>query len=611
MRIGPKTPEETMTNPSAVRSETTRGGPGFGALIALSAVVSHLPALRGYFLQDDWPHLARATGRLALGSDLARPVSRILGFGLGHLLLDLQAAAWHAAALVAWAAASMLVYRLARRTGLGPLGAGVAGLVAAATPAVTIPVFWASASAEIFATLFSLAALERWMSPRAGSAAAAVALALLSVFTKESALVALPVMLALWTGVDPLRPAASGSPEGTPAPGTRAPRKARNPRLAAGALAVIALGSIAAGTLVWRAMGPSTSYDPYALGGVRLIAMNLGVLGAWLASVTGFAPVSTPALPTLGLGLWVAWLAFAAWRWRKGERVALWWWGWSLLSLAAVLPLLRHLQPYYLLAAVAGWGWTVGRAVELLWPSAQGGGRRGRWALGTAAVVVALLGFSTTQQKLTARDAGGLLRDPLARRSAIAYEVHHLVRSLPLQEGQTLAVLAATYTNWPRQIPAAQAQRLNSQVYAAIDGPVGLSVMAPSGVAVRWDSHLDGLRGDSLVLFDDGGPRLRFWGDLANARFYSALVAVAAGQFQRALHDLWVVGGSGTRREFVYDPDLLPIPPESLDENAQAFLHYILEHEERPPTAQRLVLLFQQLYHAVRGRPLALEATGD
>ena len=121
---------------------------------------------------------------------------------------------------------------------------------------------------------------------------------------------------------------------------------------------------------------------------------------------------------------------------------------------------------------------------------------------------------------------------------------------------------------------------------------------------MRWAGHLDGLRGDSLILFDDGGPRLRFWGRVANARFYSALLAMAAGQYQRALHDLWVVGGGGAHRDFAYQPELLPVSSSAIDENAVAFIHYILGHEDDDATAQRLVLLFQQLYEAVRGKPL-------
>ncbi len=602
--------EEASATPS--QRDSTGRRPLWWALVALTAVVAHLPALRGYFFQDDWPHLAQALGRSTALADAARPLSRIWGFRIGVTLFDLQSAAWHGAALLAWALACVLVVRLARRTGLGRVGATVAGLVAAATPTVLIPVFWASASAEIFAVLFALAALDAWLSARGGSTALAVGLGLLSFFTKEAALVALPVMLAVsgWT-----RTGAATKRAATEGPGSRAAPASsgtfpRRRGLAWGALGVLALGSLAAATLVLRAMGPHSPYDPYAMGGPRLWLMNLGALGAWLASPRGFALLRTPSLPWVGLAVWAAWLVFALWRWRHRERAALWWWGWSLLSLVPVLPLLRHLQPYYLLAAVVGWGWTLGRVVELLLPESHGGRERARrtiWTLAAAAIVLAAFAFLSTRQQLGARDERGLLRNPLARRSAIAYEVHRLVRSLPLQEGQTLAVLAATYTDWPRQIPAAQAQRINSQVYVAIEGAVGLSVMVPEGVKTRWDSHLDGLRGDALVLFDDGGPRLSFWGDLANARFYSALVAVAAGQFQRALHDLWVVGGGDARRSFIYDPDRLPIPPEHLDENAQPFLHYILEHEEDTTTATRLVMLFQQLYHSVRGRTLELK----
>ena len=132
---------------------------GSWGLVALTAAVAHLPALRGYFFQDDWPHLARILHRLGGEPSLARPISRIWGFRAGHALFGLHAAPWHACALLAWALACVVVVRLGRRFGLGPLGAAIAGLVAAGTPVVVIPVFWVSASAEIFAVAFALLAV--------------------------------------------------------------------------------------------------------------------------------------------------------------------------------------------------------------------------------------------------------------------------------------------------------------------------------------------------------------------------------------------------------------------------------------------------------------------
>lgn len=556
-------------------------------LIALTAIVAHLPALRGYFFQDDWPHLAAVLKEGGAGLIGPRPLSRVVGFELGVTLFGLRAAAWHAAALCAWATASVLTQRIGRAMGLSAFGACVAGLVAAATPVVLLPVFWASASSEIFAVFFGLLSLAAWLhSKRSGIVLATIA-GLTSFFCKES-LLALPLLLAL-----------------VPSSGAAGPRALRASRRMRGtALLVLFAGALVAAALVWRVMAPSDSHDPYAMGGPRLWIMNLLVLGAWLISPQSFAPLPTPTLPFLGALVWILWSALAVQQARAQSRREGWWLLWAVFSLAPVLPLSHHLQPYYLLAAVPALGWILGRTTELLWQHGQLQRRfQPAMVLGFA-LVAAAVAFTAGSHRFESRDAWGELNDPLAARSAIAYGVAGLVGSLPLQPEETLAVVAATATEWPEEVPADLALHLNSRVYISIDGPVGLSVMVPKGVSVRWAGHLDGLRKDSLILFDDGGSRLRFWGRAQNARFYSALLAMAAQQYQRALHDLWVVGGKGARLDFSYQPELLPVAPSAIDENASAFVHYILSHEEDQELARRLVLLFQQLYEAVRGKEL-------
>ena len=69
-------------------------------LIALTAIVAHLPALRGYFFQDDWPHLAAVLKDGGANFFGPRPLSRVVGFELGVTLFALRAAAWHAAAIM-------------------------------------------------------------------------------------------------------------------------------------------------------------------------------------------------------------------------------------------------------------------------------------------------------------------------------------------------------------------------------------------------------------------------------------------------------------------------------------------------------------------------------
>ncbi len=561
-------------------------------LIALTALLAHLPALGGYFFQDDWTRLAALVHGGGAGLWGPRPLSRVVGFELGLAFFGLRAAAWHATALCAWAAASVLTQKLGLRMGLRPFAALVAGLITAATPVVLLPVFWASASAEIFAVLFGLLALGAWLHPHRLGGMVAVLAGLASFFCKES-LLALPLLLMLL-------------------PRTLLPSEGASRAWRRWALVVLLVGAATAGGLVWKIMAPATPHDPYAMGGPRLWLMNLLVLGAWLISPVSFALLATPSLPFFGALVWAAWVALAIRQARAGRRRESWWLLFALGSLAPVLPLARHLQPYYLLGTVPAFAWSVGGALDLLQERAPLRPRLQPLLAALLAFVALGVGYGASARRFEARDARGQLENPLALRSALAYEVAGLVGSLPLQPGETLAVLAATATEWPKEMPVRMAQRLNSKIYVAIDGAKGLSVMVPQGVSVRWDSHLDGLRADSMILFDNGGTHLRVWGRVRNARFYSALLAMAAQQYQRALHDLWVVGGKGTQLDFVYQPELLPVAGSAIDENASPFVHYILSHEDDTALARRLVLLFEQLYKAVRGKELhwASDPTG-
>jgi hypothetical protein len=554
------------------------------AAVAVCALLAHLPALGGWFLQDDWTYLGRALEILPGAERVARPLSQVVGWEVGAALFGRDAPSYHGAALVAWMLASLLVLHIGRRLGLSATAATVAGLIAAASPVAWIPVFWASASAEIYAVLLSLCALALWTRPGTPSLIGVVALGSASFLTKESAL-ALPLVLALYATA-------------------RLPGARRRAAPAATALLVLGLVALLAGWLTWRVLDPRSPISPYSLGGPRVMLLNLGVLGAWLGSPGPFPPAGRPWLPAAGAVLWTAWTLFALLAARRGDRRPLWCLATALLLTAPPLLLARHLQPYYVLAAVPALAWTGGLLVDRFRPPSPAAGGSAPWGLFVLAAVLATVGFATTRHTLTARTEAGVLSHPLARRSAVAHGVQRLVDALPLQPGQTLAVLSATRRQWPEELPASVAQAVNSPVHAAIEGVRGLQTMVGPQVSVRWDSHLDGLRLDSLVLFDDGSYRLRFWGRVRNARLYSALVAVAGGQHQRALHDLWVVDAAGgTHHEFVYDPDLLPIDPTLLDAESPAFVRHVLAQEDGPE-ARRILLLYRQLYEAVRGRPL-------
>lgn len=99
-------------------------------------------------------------------------------------------------------------------------------------------------------------------------------------------------------------------------------------------------------------------------------------------------------------------------------------------------------------------------------------------------------------------------------------------------------------------------------------------------------------------------------GDVDNARIYSALIAIAAGQVARGRHDLWsVVGPLGSQVRFVYDPDALQVDPEHLKQQARPFVELLIE--DGTPSSGRILRLFEQLFEEVTGEALIRPAWGE
>ncbi len=583
--------------------------------LAFGAVIAHLPALSGFFAQDDWTHLARGAGLVSTAALPARPVSSVLYWKLLWPLLHLSSPAYHGLSLLLWMTCVLLAARVGVRLGLRASGAAIAGLVVAGTPVAILPLFWVSASSEILACGLALAAVDRWLAGGRRNGIAAAVLAGLAALSKESAL-GLPLLL----GALALR-------------GEAGVRAGRTRRLLVACVAAPAAVACAAGLLVAHAL-PHGLHDAYALGGPATVLRNLGVFGGWLVSPWRFALFYSPLLPWVGALVWGLW-SFAALRaWRAGERLgglALWW---ALLVVAPTLGLLSHVYPYYLLLAVPAWGWMLGLLLQgpaeqllaaLATPAAPKAATPAApkaspttlaaqavalVALLVAAGATASLGWSATQATLTTRTSEGLQAEPIAARASIAAGVARQVRGLRLLGTSRLAILQATTVEVPDTLRLRDRGVViaGSLVYGAMDGAVGFSLLVPRGAKVQWTSHLDDLPGDTVVLLDAGDAFLRMLGDVTNARLYSALIAVAAGQFTRARHDLWTVselgGGPVT---FAYNAQKLPIPLQHLDDAAPAFEAML--RQEGSPASYRVLNLFQQLARAVRGRPAP--AAGD
>jgi hypothetical protein len=77
----------------------------------------------GYLTEHVWSHISPQDP-----SNFYRPVF-LLWFGLNHVLVGLKPAGWHFTTVMLHVAATLLVYRLARRLLQEPLGAFLAALI--------------------------------------------------------------------------------------------------------------------------------------------------------------------------------------------------------------------------------------------------------------------------------------------------------------------------------------------------------------------------------------------------------------------------------------------------------------------------------------------------
>jgi hypothetical protein len=194
--------------------------------------------------------------------------------------------------------------------------------------------------------------------------------------------------------------------------------------------------------------------------------------------------------------------------------------------------------------------------------------------------------------------------DPIVRRSLIAAEAARLIRALPLSGSGELAILQATRARIPEDVELPEGELLEgTPLLGALEGQRGLRMLVPEGVAVRWSSHLDGVRPTAQVLLDAGGVKFRVLGLPEEARMYSALIAISAGQYERGRHDLWnVVTRSPATIRFVYDADNLPIELGDLKRESRAFVQLLAQRETS--RGEAILALFAQLYEAIFQEPL-------
>ncbi|HTM01188.1 MAG TPA: hypothetical protein VL503_08700, partial [Candidatus Omnitrophota bacterium] len=181
-------------------------------LPALVAALLAAPGLSFDYFWDDFFFLTRAQGSPTAylvpnaAEAFWRPIPQGLYFRLLLALGPAGPLAGHLLNLLLLAAAAMLLASLAARL-LGPRAGLLAGLVFAASAVLPSLVAWTSACQDLMAMVFLLIAFHLRESGRIAASAGLAALALLS---KETAAVALPVLVA-WDWLLGRKPSRLGS----------------------------------------------------------------------------------------------------------------------------------------------------------------------------------------------------------------------------------------------------------------------------------------------------------------------------------------------------------------------------------------------------------------
>ena len=354
------------TSPASTRSWPRAAWLG-ALLMAAAGVWVFRGALPYFFSADDFPALARAAGLLPRLDGPWRLLSGQLYFDLLRPIAGLDPRGYHTASLLLHAACSVALYALLRRRLSGPAALAGAGCFAT-HPSHYAAAYWVSAVGAPLALLFSLAAAFAALRP--GRARwLALPLFAAALLARESVLL-LP--LALWALLEWESRHRSG----------RGARAWRDPLvLALAALALALAAYLAAADVLGTRSGPGAYRLDLGFGLVTNLASYLGwSVNFLLPTVHRFQDGADPLAYGWGAGLLALWLAGLA---SPGLRRR----GWLaagalyLALLLPALPLAHHTYHYYLYAPLAGFGWCVAAAFDLLFerlPPAPGSAQPAR-----------------------------------------------------------------------------------------------------------------------------------------------------------------------------------------------------------------------------------------
>lgn len=513
-------------------------------LLAAVAIIGHLPALGGWWNQDDWNLLAGAQGLRDTGWASSRLLSQVVYWKLLSPLFGLHVQPWVWSRLMLHGLNAVLVFRVARRLGLPLRSAMIGGLFFAASPLAFTPLYWASGVQELLGAVFALSAVLMLLRNTPRSILLAALMTALSILSKESGLL-LPLFFGIIVIYSHHRHTAL--------------------RLVCAAL-LIAIA-------IWEVSLLLVDMPLLNIASPLVYITNFTLYAWWMFTpwptfTMGFSLLSG----VVGLVIWCLWI-WLAWRdWRRGDRAVTAMLIGALLVIATASAPETRTRPDLAYLAWASGALLIGKLLGNL-PAA----RRLEQATGTILVLAVLatsLSWVSMEYRLRQRDAQGNPADPLVLMTSLSHQAIRSLKAVPLQPDTRIALL---------QIPA-QRSRLsdtlpdNTRLHQALGGRYALAL---NGLDIDWTKDLFSLPRETLVLADasdyrTGSPLPRHWGQAGQAHIYLSLTLIGEGRYTEA-RNILVTGLQRDRQtmSFTFDPDQLPVPVEIVRTNAPRFLELI------------------------------------